>query len=62
LTTAATAVVFDPFESSMSDTRNGPNIASTAIASSCSPAVMLVPPIHTAVFLRSFGPRVKRQP
>ena len=61
-TTAATAVVFDPFESSMIDTLNGGNIESTARASSCSPAAMLVPPIQTAVLWRSFGPRVNRQP
>ena len=61
-TTAATAVVFDPLESSMTDTRRGSNMASCAIASSCSPADMLLPPIQTAVLCRSLGPRVKMQP
>ena len=42
--------------------RNGSNSASCAIASSCSPADMLLPPIQTAVLWRSFAPRVKMQP
>ena len=61
-TTAATAVVFDPFESSMIETRSGSNMASCAMASSCSPADMLLPPIQTAVLCRSLAPRVKMQP
>ena len=43
-------------------TVNGLNIESSAMASSCSPADMLLPPIHTAVFFRSLGPRVNMQP
>ena len=46
----------------MIETRNGSNSASCAIARSCSPADMLLPPIQTAVLCRSFGPRVKMQP
>ncbi len=61
-TTAATAVVFDPLESSITETRRGSNMASCAIARSCSPADMLLPPIQTAVFFRSLGPRVKMHP
>ena len=61
-TTAATAVVFEPFESSIIDTRIGPKNALFAAASSCSPAAMSVPPMKIAVFFRSFGPRVKMQP
>ena len=61
-TTAATAVVFDPLESSMMETENGSKSASCAMARSCSPADMLLPPIQTAVFFRSLGPRVKMQP
>ena len=62
LATAATAVVLEPLESSITETVSGLNMASTAMASSCSPAVMLFPPIHTAVFFRCFAPRVKMQP
>jgi hypothetical protein len=54
--------VFDPFESSMIETQNGLKSESCAIARSCSPAVMLFPPIQTAVLCRSLGPRVKMQP
>ncbi len=61
-TTAATAVVLDPLESSMMETVYGLKRASCAIARSCSPADMLLPPIQTAVLCRSFGPRVKMQP
>src|SRR6185437_5681805 len=39
-TTAATAVVFEPLESSMSDTLNGPNSVFFAASSSFSPAAM----------------------
>jgi hypothetical protein len=61
-TTAATAVVLDPLESSITETVKGSNIASTAIASSCSPCDMLLPPIQMAVWRRSFGARVKMHP
>ncbi len=61
-TTAATAVVFEPLESSMTETLSGGNIASRAMARSCSPWDMLLPPIQTAVLWRSLGPRVKMQP
>ena len=40
----------------------GANSESWAIASNCSPADMLFPPIQTAVFFRSLGARVKMQP
>src|SRR2546429_53788 len=59
LATAATAVVLDPFESSIADTVKGLNIAFVAAASSCSPRAMSAPPTKTAVFFRSLGPRVK---
>ena len=61
-TTAATAVVLDPLESSMMETVKGAKTASCAMARSCSPADMLLPPIQTAVLCRSLGPRVKMQP
>jgi len=62
LATAATAVVFEPFESSIADTVKGLNIAFVAAASSCSPTPMSDPPTKTAVFFKSLGPRVKMQP
>ena len=60
--TAATAVVFDPFESSMTETRIGPKNALRTAARSRSPAAMSVPPMKMAVLWRSFGPRVKIAP
>jgi len=60
--TAATAVVFEPFESSIADTVKGLNMAFVAAPSSCSPTAMSAPPTNTAVFFRSLGPRVKMQP
>ena len=62
LTTAATAVVFEPFESSITETRIGPKNAACTAASSRSPAAMSVPPMKMAVLRRSFGPRVKIAP
>ena len=62
LTTAATAVVFDPFESSITETRIGPKNVSRTALSSRSPAAMSVPPMKMAVLCRSFGPRVKIAP
>ncbi len=62
LTTAATAVVFDPFESSMTETRIGPKNVSRTTFSNRSPAAMSVPPMKIAVLCRSFGPRVKMAP
>src|SRR5205807_276097 len=47
--TAATAVVLDPFESSMAETVKGLNIALVAAVSSCSPTAMSAPPTNTAV-------------
>src|SRR6185437_993725 len=61
-TTAATAVVLDPFESSIIETRKGPNTAFCAAERSFSPMDMSLPPMNTAVLRRSFGPRVKMQP
>ena len=46
----------------MTETLSGGNIASSAMARSCSPCDMLLPPIQTAVLCRSLGPRVKMQP
>jgi len=60
--TAATAVVLDPFESSMTETRIGPKNALRTAARSRSPAVISVPPMKIAVLRRSFGPRVKIAP
>ena len=60
--TAATAVVFEPFESSITDTRIGPKNAFFTAASSRSPAAMSVPPMKIAVWWRSLGPRVKMAP
>ena len=60
--TAATAVVFEPFESSITDTRIGPKNVRCTAPSSCSPALMSVPPMKMAVLCRSFGPRVKIAP
>ena len=60
--TAATAVVFEPFESSITDTRIGPKNAFFTFASRRSPTDMSVPPMKIAVWWRSFGPRVKIAP
>ena len=54
LATAATAVVFDPFESSMTDTVNGPKNALRTALSSRSPAAMSVPPMKIAVCAEIF--------
>src|SRR2546429_443283 len=48
LATAATAVVLEPFESSIADTVKGLNIAFVAAASSCSPTAMSAPPLDMA--------------
>ena len=61
-TTAATAVVFEPLESSIVDTRKFAKNAFVAAASSFSPADMSAPPMKIAVFFMSFGLRVKMQP
>ena len=55
LTTAATAVVFEPLESSIIETRNGPKNASCAAASSCSPAAMSVPPMKIGGVVQVLG-------
>jgi hypothetical protein len=57
--TVVAAVVLQPLESSIADTRNGPKNASSTAASTSSPAPTLEPPTQTAMFARSFGPRVK---
>ena len=60
--TADEAVVFEPLQSNMIDTRKLPkNLARTA-AKSVSPSGMLPPPMKIAVFFLSFGPRVKMAP
>ena len=60
--TAAAAVVFDPLQSNIMETRNLPkNLACTA-ASSAWPAAMLPPPMNRAVFFLSLGPRVNIAP
>ena len=56
LATAATAVVFEPFESSMTDTRSGPKNALRTAASSCSPAAMSVPPMKIGRVVQILGP------
>ncbi len=52
----------DPFESIISETWNGPKKDSFASARIFSPTRMSAPPMNTAVFFRSFGPRVKIAP
>ena len=60
--TAAAAVVFDPFESSIAETRKfAKNFCRTA-ANSASPSAMFEPPTKIAVFFLSFGARVKIVP
>ena len=57
-----TAVVFDPFESSITDTVNGPKKDFRTAFSRRSPSAMSVPPIKMAVWCRSLGPRVNIAP
>ena len=60
--TAAAAVVFEPLQSNITETRNlAKNFFCTA-ASSASPSAMLPPPMKIAVFFLSLGPRVKIAP
>jgi hypothetical protein len=56
--TVVAAVVLQPFESSIADTRNGPKNAFSTAARTSSPAPTLEPPTHTAR-LGSPGARVK---
>jgi hypothetical protein len=62
LCTAATAVVFDPFESSITETRSGPKKVACTSCNSRSPSGMLAPPTQIALWWRSFGPRVNIRP
>ena len=57
--TVVAAVVLQPLESSIADTRNGPKNASCTSASTASPSPTLEPPTQTARLARSSGPRVK---
>jgi len=60
--TQAAAVVFEPLESSITDTRKfEKNFFLTAL-NSVSPSAMLLPPMKMAVFFLSFGARVKIAP
>ena len=56
--TAAAAVVFAPFESSITDTRNPPKKCRRTAASSASPAARSLPPMNRAEFFLCAGPRV----
>ncbi len=62
LTTAAAAVVLQPLESSMTETRSGSKNEPTASRRIASPLATSMPPMNTAVFLRSAGPRVNMAP
>ena len=53
------AVVLQPFESSITETRNGPKNAFCTWAKTSSPAATSLPPTHTAIVFRSSTPRVK---
>jgi hypothetical protein len=53
------AVVLQPLESCITETRKGPKNAFCTAANTSSPAVTRLPPTHTAIVLRSSGPRVK---
>ncbi len=54
------AVVLQPFESIITETRKGPKNAFCTSSKISSPAATFLPPTHTAVFFRSSGPRVKK--
>ena len=58
----AAAVVFEPFESSITETRNGPKNFFFTAFSSASPLPMSPPPTKIAVFCFSLPPRVKIVP
>ena len=60
--TAAAAVVFAPFESSMTETRIGPKKAFRTSANNASPAATSEPPTKIAVERRSSTPRVNMAP
>ena len=53
------AVVLQPFESIITDTRNGPKNAFCTARKTSSPAETRLPPTHTVIVLRSSIPRVK---
>ena len=54
--------MFDPFESSMTETRIGPKNVFTTRASTLSPAATSLPPTKMAVCRNSAGPRVNIAP
>ena len=54
------AVVLQPFESIITETRKGPKNAFCTSAKTSSPAATFLPPTHTAIVLRSSTPRVKK--
>ncbi len=56
--TPAAAVVFEPFESSMQETRNGPKKRFFTAANTASPSAMEPPPTKIAVDFFSEPPRV----
>ena len=56
--TPAAAVVLEPFESSMTETRNGPKKRFFTASNSASPLPMSPPPTKIAVFCLSLPPRV----
>ena len=51
--TAAAAVVFEPFGSAITETRTGPKKASVPPSSICSPRDTEEPPMKTALFFRA---------
>ena len=53
------AVVLQPLESIITETRNGPKNAFCTSSKISSPADTFLPPTHTAIVARSSGPRVK---
>jgi hypothetical protein len=50
--------VFEPLESSITETRNGPKKLFFTFSNSASPLAMLPPPTKIAVFCLSLPPRV----
>ena len=60
--TPAAAVVLEPLESSITETRNGPKKRFFTVASTASPFGMSPPPTKIAVDCLSLPPRVKIVP
>jgi hypothetical protein len=60
--TAAASVVFEPFESIITETRTGPKNVFWTLAATASPAATSLPPTKIAVDARSSPPRVNIAP